>query len=101
MEAQASSPRADRSWSVKDQRNKEKSNCQPNTNRPNSFHVLKSDCVPVTARARLLIIAPLAAAEPAPVSIVVVAAILLSTANRLTARYTGNTELPRNCCNLL
>ena len=88
MEAQVSSPCANRSYSVKDQRNEEKSDRQPNTNRPNGFHILKSARAPVVAHTRLLIVAPLAAAEPAPVivAVVVIVAVSLSTANRLIAR---------------
>ena len=102
MEARASSPRADRSCSVKDQRNKEKSDCQPNANRPNSFQILKSARAPVVALARLLIGTLSNATESTPVIIViiVVAAVSLSTANRPIARYTGNTDLLRNCCDL-
>ena len=81
---------------------KEKSDCQPNANRPNSFQILKSARAPIVARARLLIATPSNAEESAQVIIViiVVATVSLSTANCLIARYTGITELPHNCCNL-
>ena len=51
MEARALSPRAVRSCSVKNPEGKEKSDCQPNTNWPNSFQILKSARASVAARA--------------------------------------------------
>ena len=89
MEARASSPRADRNCTIRDQRNKEKSDRQPNTNQPDSFHILKVARAPTTARAHLLIITSSNVAESAPIIIlvVVVDVVSLSIPNRPIAGY--------------
>ena len=99
METRGSSPRANHSCSVKDQRNKEKSDRQPNTNWQNDFYVLKSARSPVAAHTCLLIVALFTAREQAPiiVAVIVIVAVSLSTANRLVV---GNAELLRKYRNL-